>query len=82
MAKVAPKFNKGQRVTISPVRNMPMSPRDSDIEPYTGQVGQVTGYYWIRPGTGDKFFYLYTVRVGNSDREIVVHEDEIETCIG
>lgn len=78
---MASRFNKGQRVTIVPVQNRPISPRDSDIEPYAGQVGQVTGYYWIRPGTGDKFFYLYTVRVGNSDKEIVVHEDEIETCI-
>ncbi|GAJ03527.1 unnamed protein product [marine sediment metagenome] len=78
---VTVKFKKGQKVTIMPVRNQPISPRDSGIEPYAGQVGQVTDYYWIRPGTGTNFVYLYIVRIGNSKKEIVVHEDEIETCI-
>ena len=78
---MGPKFVKGQKVAIVPVRNRPASPRDSDIEPYIGQSGQVTDYYWIRPTATEKAFYIYTVRIGEGKNEIVVHEDEIETYL-
>lgn len=73
---MAPKFEIGQKVTVIPVRGQPLSPRDSDIEQYSGQTGEVTDYYWIRPNTG-KVFYIYTVRIGNGHNEVVLHEDEL-----
>ncbi len=78
---MAPKYMKGQKVTIVPAKNQPLSPRDSDIEPYIGQSGEVTDYYWMHPGTGETVFCIYTVRIGNSKKEIVVHEDEMEAYI-
>ncbi len=78
---MAPKYMKGQKVTIVPAKNQPLSPRDSGIEPYIGQSGEVTDYYWMRPGTGETVFCIYKVRIGNSKKEIVVHEDEMEAYI-
>jgi hypothetical protein len=76
------RYVKGQKVTIVPPRDQPSSPRDADIEPYIGQTGEIIDYYWIRPDTGDRIFYIYTVRIGGtSKKEIVVHEDEIEAHI-
>ena len=76
------RYRKGQKVTIVPHKDQPVSPRDADIEPYIGQTGKIIDYYWIRPDTGTKFFYIYTVRIGGtSNKEVVVHEDEIEAHI-
>jgi len=74
---MAPAYDIGQKVIIKPVNSQSLSPRDSTIEPYVGQIGEVAGYYWISPPAGE-VFYIYTVRVGASDKEIVLHEDEIE----
>ncbi len=74
---VAPKYEIGQRVIITPAD---LSHRDSDIEPYVGQSGKVTDYYWINP-SGSEVFYLYTVQVRAGHKEIVLHEDELEACI-
>ena len=71
------KYQTGQKVTITPVKNPHLSPRDSDIGRYAGQGGIVTDYYWISPNTGE-VFYVYTVRIGDSQEEIVLHEDEME----
>ncbi len=76
---MASRYKKGQRVTIVPAKDQSASPRDADIEEYLGQSGKIVDYYWIRPGT--KVFYIYTIRVGDSKKEIVVHEDEIEAHI-
>ena len=78
---IAARYKKGQKVTIVPAKEQPLSPRDADIEPYIGQTGEITDYYWIRPGTGTRAFYLYIVRIGTSEKEVVVHEDEIEAHI-
>jgi hypothetical protein len=78
---MGPKFVKGQKITIVPVKNRPASPRDSDIEPYIGLTGQVTDYYWVCPRAGERAFYIYTVRIGESKKEVVVHEDEIEAFL-
>jgi hypothetical protein len=76
---MAARYKKGQRVTIVPAKSQSASPRDADIEPYIGHSGKIVDYYWIRPGT--KVFYIYTIRVSDSEKEIVVHEDEIEAHI-
>lgn len=76
---MASRYKKGQKVTIVPSKDQPASPRDADIEPYIGQSGKIVDYYWIRPST--EVFYIYTVRIGNSKKEVVVHEDEIEAHI-
>ena len=51
--------------------------RDSDIERYAGQSGEVTDYYWISLNRGE-VFYMYTVQIEASDKELVLHEDELE----
>ncbi len=79
---MAAKFEIGQEVIIRSVRNQHLSPRDSDLELYAGQIGKVTDYHWISPSTGVKVFYIYTVQVGTSNKEIVLHEDELEACVG
>jgi hypothetical protein len=77
---VGPKYEIGQKVVIRPVNDQRLSLRDSDIESYAGQIGEVSNYYWISPRTGN-FFYIYTVRVGTDYNEVVLHEDELEACL-
>jgi len=74
---MAAKYEIGQKVIIRPVNNQNLEPRDCTIEPYAGQIGEVTDYYWISPRAGEAF-YIYTVRVGTGYKEIALHEDEIE----
>jgi hypothetical protein len=76
---MAARYKKGQRVTIVSARGQSASAGDADIEPYIGYSGEIVDYYWIRPGT--KVFYIYSVRIGDNKKEIVVHEDEIEAHI-
>ncbi|MBA7664066.1 hypothetical protein ES703_72116 [subsurface metagenome] len=71
------KYKIGQRVIAKPVKTQPLSARDSGIEQYAGQSGIVTDYYWIRPSAG-QVFYIYTVKMGESQEEIVLYEDEIQ----
>ncbi len=71
------KYGIGQKVAIKPVSEQSLSTRDSDLCQYVGLTGEVTNYYWMRPPTGE-VFYLYTVRIGSSNKEIVFYEDEIE----
>ncbi len=72
-----PKYNIGQRVIAKPARSQSLSARDSDIGQYAGQSGIVTDYYWIRPNAGEVFF-IYTVKMGEDQEEIVLYEDEME----
>ena len=72
-----PKYNIGQKVIVKPVKDRSQSTRDSDIGRYAGQGGTVTDYYWISPSMSD-VFYIYTVQFGTGQKEIVLHEDEIE----
>ncbi len=74
-----PKYKLGQEVIIKPVKNQTLSARESDIGQYAGQRGIVTDYYWIRPNTGE-VFYVYTVKIRGSEKEIVLHEDEMKAC--
>jgi len=77
---VAPKYEIGQKVIITPVKNQHSSPRDADIEVYAGTSGKVTDYYWISKCRGE-VLYIYTVRMEADQRDIVLHEDEIQACI-
>ena len=77
---MAPKYEVGQKVIITPVKNQHSPPRDSSIEPFAGQVGEITDYYWLNSHTGEAF-YIYTVRIGTSHKEVALHEDELETCV-
>ena len=72
-----PKYTIGQRVIANPVKSQTLSARSSGIEQYAGQSGIVTDYYWIRPNAGEVFF-IYTVKMGDSQEEIVLYEDEIQ----
>ena len=74
-----PKYKLGQEVIIKPVKNQSLSVRGSDIGQYAGQNGIVTDYYWLRPNRGEVFF-IYTVKIGDSEKKIVLHEDEMKAC--
>ena len=71
-----PKFKIGQKVLISPAKNQSSPARDADIEQYAGQSGVVTDYYWMRPSAGT-VFYIYTIKIGDSEKEVVLYEDEL-----
>lgn len=77
---MAPKYKTGQKVVITPVKGQLLSPRDSDLEPYAGQIGEVIHYYWLSPTRGE-VFYIYTVRMETDGKEVVVHEDELKSYV-
>ena len=76
------RYEIGQKVRIRPVSNQPLSPRDSGLDQYAGQHGEVADYYWITLDMGATVVYIYTIRVGNNREEVVLHEDELEADIG
>ena len=77
---MAQRYVVGQKVRIKPVQSPTSLPRDCSIEPYVGQVGEITDYHWIIPPAG-QVVYTYTVSVGTEQKEIVLHEDEIESLL-
>ena len=79
---MTPRYEIGQKVKIRPVSNQPLSPRDSGLEQYAGRHGEVADYHWITLDMGATVVYIYTIRVGESREEVVLHEDELETDIG
>jgi len=72
------KYEIGQIVRINQVSELSMSLRESAIKPYSGKTGKVSNYHWIEPPIGD-VFYLYSVQVGNMQKEIVLYEDEMQS---
>ena len=76
---MAPKYQKGQIITITPVKNQGLSSRNLDLETYAGQNGEIIDYHWISLNRGSQVFYLYTVEIANSKKEIVLYEDELKT---
>jgi hypothetical protein len=78
---MTPKYQIGQKVVITPVKTRQLSPRDAALEPYAGQIGKVADYYWISLGSGGGVFYIYTVLMAADQKELVVHEDELEAVI-
>ena len=77
---MAPKYEIGQKVIITPVKNQHLSPRDADIGAYAGRSGKVTDYYWMNTGSGEAF-YIYTVQMGAGHEDIVLHEEELHAHI-
>lgn len=77
---MGPKYEIGQKVIIKPVDDQSLSLRNSDVKSYSGQIGEVSNYYWISPRTSE-VFYIYNVRVGADYKEVVLYEDELEACI-
>ena len=73
---MASKFKIGQRVTVQPTDRKGVSLRDSSLEPYVGEQGEVTDLYSISPTPGDEFF-IYRVRIGTGRTTVVLHEDEL-----
>ncbi len=71
------KYKIGQRVIAKLVKSQALSARSSGIEQYAGQSGIVTDYYWIRPDAGQVFF-IYTVKMGDGQEEVVLYEDELQ----
>ena len=69
-------YEIGQKVMIKLVSDQGLSIRAAALQPYVGQTGIIIDYHWIEPPTGN-VFYLYTVRVDDSNKEIVLHEDEL-----
>ena len=74
-------YKKGQKVSIEPAKNQQLSARDSALELYRGKIGKIVDAYWINMGTNARTFYLYSVRIDNEGKEIVVHEDEIKALL-
>jgi len=77
---MAPKYQKGQQVVITPVSEDPGSLRDCDLGQYAGKNGMVTDLYWISPMAG-QVLYMYTVQVIDGNKVVVLHEDEIQPHI-
>ena len=75
---MTPRYQKGQQVIIRPVKEQELSPRDFDLEAFAGQRGVVTDFYWITLERGLRVVYLYTVETGDDQKELVLHEDELE----
>ena len=72
-----PKYKIGQEVKVRKLKSQSSDVRDSGISQYANQTGIVTNYYFIRPNWGD-VFYIYTVKIGDGQKDIVLHEDEIK----
>jgi len=71
-----PKFQIGQRVTVRRPKSGSSALRDAEITQNANKVGVVTNYYSISPNWGN-VFYIYTVKIGQGQRDVVLHEDEI-----
>ncbi len=78
---MAARYQIGQKVIITPVKNQQLSTRDSGLDQYAGQTGEIANYHWLSPNTAKEAFYIYTVRIGTGHKEIVLYEDELETCL-
>ncbi|MFC1938171.1 hypothetical protein ACFLWH_00710 [Chloroflexota bacterium] len=75
---MASKYQKGQKIIVAPVKNQDLSSRNLDLETYAGQNGEIIDYNWISLDRGSQIFYVYTVEIANSQKELVLHEDELK----
>lgn len=73
-----PKFTKGQKVMIKPVHDS-ASPRDATLERFAGRSGTIIDYYHL--DVEKKEFYIYMVKTGAEEGNIVVHEDELSIIL-
>jgi hypothetical protein len=72
-----PKYKIGQKVTVRKIKTDSSVLRDAEISQYANETGIVTNYYFIRPNWGN-VFYIYAVKIGEGQKDIVLHEDEIK----
>ena len=79
-----PRFLKGQRVKVVPVRNPDMTPKYPEIESYTSETGVVVEDYFVRykgtPGP-QLTSYMYLVRLDAGHRAVPIAEDALEACL-
>ena len=76
-----PRYVKGQKVIIKPVNEKGITQRESSVNEYAGQVGEISNFYWISPRY-EQIFYIYKVMVGKENKkEVVVYEDELEPVL-
>ncbi len=75
-----PKYKIGQQVVVAKPADISVtSMRDCTLEPYVGRTGRVTKCYWIGPRASELFFvYVVAIMVNGREKEIILHEDEIE----
>ncbi|MFC1995399.1 hypothetical protein ACFLVM_00780 [Chloroflexota bacterium] len=76
---MAHKYMIGQKVLVTPVSNQHAIPRDCTIESFAGQSGEIVDYHWINLPTGEVF--IYTVRLNDDNKEVILHEDELGTYL-
>ncbi|MFC1871967.1 hypothetical protein ACFLYF_06205 [Chloroflexota bacterium] len=69
-------YEKGLKVIIAPVKNQTLL-RDAAFEACIGKIGVITNYYSIQPNERE-IFYMYTVRVDDEDKEVVLYGDEFQ----
>ena len=75
-------YRRGQKVVIVPSTNQSASARDSKLEPYAGRSGVISDYYWLElPNGNSKRVFIYTVKIKDEDREVVVYGDEIRVFV-
>jgi hypothetical protein len=72
-----PKYKIGQNVTVRKLKSHSSALRDAEISRYANRTGTVTNYYSISPHWGEAF-YIYTVQIGQGQKDIALHEDEIK----
>ena len=79
---MAAHYRRGQKVIIAPESNQSAPARDSNLEPFAGRSGVISDYYWLElpNGNNDRVF-IYTIKIKDEDREVVVYEDEIRTFV-
>jgi hypothetical protein len=73
---MGPKYQIGQDIIVRPVKYPNVPPKDADIDEFAGRMGKVVNYHWIQPTKG-QVFYIYTVRLGEGLKDVILHEDEM-----
>ena len=77
-APMAPKYEIGQKVRITPAKTKKACTRGYELERYVDQMGVVTNYYCISPNRGE-VFYVYAVQMEPDNKEVALHENELGT---
>jgi hypothetical protein len=79
---MASHYRRGQKVVIVPAKNQTEAARDSKLEPYIGKTGVIRDYYWLDlPNGNSGQVFIYTIKMKDEDREVVVYEDEIRVFV-
>jgi ribosomal protein L21E len=75
LSRMTSKYSKGSKVLVTPGEEQ-LSLRDAELAPYAGKTGVITDCYSIQRDR--EVFYLYTVRIDDENKEVVLHEDELK----